>query len=46
MMKLWENFTEYIINNYSDSNKIIEVGVGKILRPSQILKEQLKESDI
>ncbi|MGN1321510.1 MAG: UPF0146 family protein [Methanosphaera sp.] len=46
MMKLWENFTEYIINNYSDSNKIIEVGVGKILQPSQILKEQLKDTEI
>ena len=31
MMKLWENFTEYIINNYSDSNKIIEVSKNKNL---------------
>ncbi|OED30750.1 hypothetical protein NL43_01930 [Methanosphaera sp. WGK6] len=43
---MWENFSEYIIQNYGHSNKIIEVGVGKILEPSTILKQKLPQTTI
>ncbi len=46
MSNIWSNFTEYIINNYKNSQKIIEVGVGKILEPSDILKEKLPNTEI
>lgn len=46
MNKIWQNFSEYIIKNYKNSEKIVEVGVGKILEPSQILKEQLPNTQI
>ncbi|WP_288974619.1 UPF0146 family protein [uncultured Methanosphaera sp.] len=46
MSKVWENFSEYIINNYHDSKKIIEVGVGKITEPSDILKKHLPNTTI
>lgn len=46
MSKVWENFSEYIINNYQDSKKIIEVGVGKITEPSDILKKHLPNTTI
>ena len=46
MSSVWSNFTEYIINNYKYSKKIVEVGVGKILEPSIILKENLPNTEI
>ena len=46
MSNIWNNFTEYIINNYKNSNKIVEVGVGQVLMPSDILKNQLPKCDI
>lgn len=46
MSKVWENFSEYIINNYQDSKKIIEVGVGKITETSDILKKHLPNTTI
>lgn len=46
MSSIWSNFTEYIINNYFNSQKIVEVGVGKILEPSTILKESLTDTEI
>ena len=46
MSSIWSNFTEYIINNYKNSGKIVEVGVGKILEPSDILKEELPDTEI
>ncbi len=46
MSSIWSNFTEYIIDNYPDSKKIVEVGVGKILEPSTILKEKLPNTEI
>lgn len=46
MSSIWSNFTEYIINNYKNSGKIVEVGVGKILEPSNILKKELPDTDI
>lgn len=41
MNSIWSNFTEYIIENYHNSQKIVEVGVGKVVEPSTILKEKL-----
>lgn len=46
MSSIWSNFTEYIVNNYKYSKKIVEVGVGKILEPSDILKEKLPNTKI
>ena len=46
MSSIWSNFTEYIINNYNSSKLIVEVGVGKILEPSNILKEKLPDTEI
>lgn len=46
MSSVWSNFTEYIINNYYNSHKIVEVGVGKIVEPSNILKENLPKTEI
>ncbi|RAP52816.1 MAG: hypothetical protein BZ137_08120 [Methanosphaera sp. rholeuAM130] len=42
MSNNWDNFTEYIISNYADASLIIEVGVGNILEPSDILKNRLE----
>ncbi|MBE6485363.1 MAG: hypothetical protein E7Z85_00795 [Methanosphaera stadtmanae] len=46
MSSIWSNFTEYIIDNYHDSKKIVEIGVGKVLEPSNILKEELPNTEI
>lgn len=46
MSNIWTSFTEYIINNYSNSKKIVEVGVGRIIEPSNILKETLNNTII
>ncbi len=45
-MDVWNHFTDYIIDNYKDSRKIVEVGVGKIFQPSDILKQKLKDTEI
>lgn len=42
----WQNLAEYIINNYGDSSKIVEIGVGKILEPSEILRKKLPDTEI
>ena len=39
---MWEDFAQYIINNYVDADKIVEVGVGKFHEVSSILQENLK----
>ena len=39
---MWEDFAQYIINNYADADKIVEVGVGKFHLVSSILQENLK----
>ena len=39
---MWEDFAQYIINNYVDADKIVEVGVGKFHKVSSILQENLK----
>ncbi|MBE6493577.1 MAG: hypothetical protein E7Z84_03080 [Methanosphaera stadtmanae] len=46
MDKQWQNLAEYIIKNFSNSTKIVEVGVGKILEPSEILREKLPDTEI
>ncbi len=39
--QIWKNFTDYIIENYNKNNHIIEIGVGKVLTPSQIIEKEL-----
>ncbi len=39
---MWEDFAQYIIHNYADADKIIEVGSGKFLKVASILQENLK----
>lgn len=46
MSNVWNNFTEYIINNYGDASLIIEVGVGSILKPGNILRDRLENAVI
>ncbi len=46
MSNVWSNFTEYIIENYKNKKKIVEVGVGKVLEPSNILKEKMPDTEI
>lgn len=46
MSKIWENFSEYIIKHYSNSIKIVEVGVGKITEPGEILKKKLPHTTV
>ena len=46
MENQWQNLVEYIINNYKNSSKIVEVGVGKILEPSEKLREKLPNTEI
>lgn len=45
-MNIWTDFIEYIAANYPNSRKIVEVGVGKILEPSTLLKERLPDTKI
>lgn len=46
MSSVWSDFTEYIIENYTNSKKIVEVGVGRILEPNNILRENLQDTEI
>lgn len=46
MTNIWKNFSEYIATNYSNSEKIVEVGIGKITQPSDMLKKQLPQTEI
>ncbi len=46
MNKPWQTLAEYIIKNYGNSSKIVEVGVGKILEPSEILRKKLPDTEI
>lgn len=41
---MWNDFAQYIINNYSNAEKIVEVGAGKFCRVASILKENLDSS--
>lgn len=46
MSNIWASFTEYIINNYKDSTKIVEVGIGKVTEPNNILKDKLPNTQV
>lgn len=46
MTQVWEDFTDYIKENYPNANKIVEVGVGKILTPAKLLSEKMPETQI
>ena len=46
MNKPWLSLAEYILKNYGNSSKIVEVGVGKILEPSEILRKKLPDTEI
>jgi uncharacterized UPF0146 family protein len=39
---MWKDFAQYIINNYADADKIVEVGVGKFHMVGSILQENFK----
>lgn len=38
---MWKDFSEYIITNYRDASKIVEVGVGNFPRIALTLQEHL-----
>lgn len=39
---MWKDFATYMINNYSQSDRIVEVGVGKFHEVASILQQNLK----
>ncbi|WP_414469609.1 UPF0146 family protein [Methanobacterium sp. ACI-7] len=39
---MWEDLAQYIIDNYKDADKIVEVGAGKFHKVALILQENLK----
>ena len=39
---MWKDLAQYIINNYANADKIVEVGVGKFHNVALILKQNLK----
>ncbi len=39
---MWSDFSRYIVKNYSEANKIVEVGVGSFELVSLKLREQFK----
>jgi len=41
---MWEDLAQYIINNYGNADKIVEVGAGKFHKVASILKENLNSS--
>ncbi len=41
---MWKDFTQYIINNYSNADKIVEVGAGKFHMVASILEENLNST--
>ncbi|AXV37193.1 MAG: hypothetical protein CIT01_02725 [Methanobacterium sp. BRmetb2] len=43
---MWKDFSCYIINNYSDANKIVEVGVGNFIKVAQNLQKYLNKDII
>ena len=46
MSNVWSNLIEYISSNYTNSKKIVEVGVGRVLEPSNLLKKSLTSCEI
>ncbi len=43
---MWDDFGQYIINNYAQADKIVEVGAGKFHKVALILQKNLKTSII
>jgi len=43
---MWEDFSQYIINNYAQADKIVEVGAGKFHKVALILQKNLETSII
>jgi len=41
---MWEDFAEYITNNYTNADKIVEVGAGKFHKVVSILRQNLNSS--
>ncbi len=41
---MWKDFAQYIVNNYSNAEKIVEVGAGKFHKVASILEENLSSS--
>ncbi|MGB9979133.1 UPF0146 family protein [Methanobacterium sp.] len=41
---MWNDFAQYIINNYSNAEKIVEVGAGKFHKVASILEENINSS--
>ncbi len=41
---MWKDLAQYIINNYSSADKIVEVGAGKFHRVASILEENLNST--
>ena len=41
---MWKDFAQYIISNYSNAEKIVEVGAGKFHKVASILEETLNSS--
>lgn len=41
---MWEDFAQYIINNYANADKIVEVGAGKFHKVALILIQNLNSS--
>lgn len=46
MSNVWSNFIEYISSNYTNSKKIVEVGVGRVFEPSNLLRNSLTSCEI
>jgi len=43
---MWKDFSCYIINNYSDADKIVEVGVGNFVKVAHTLRRYLNKDII
>lgn len=43
---MWKDFSCYIINNYSDADKIVEVGVGSFVKVARNLQKYLNKDII
>ncbi|MEN4018306.1 MAG: UPF0146 family protein [Methanobacterium sp.] len=39
---MWKDFAQYIIDNYADADRIVEVGAGKFDKVGSILQKNLK----
>ncbi|MDO5850909.1 MAG: UPF0146 family protein [Methanobacteriaceae archaeon] len=42
MVNSWNSFSEYIIKNYKDANKIIEIAVGNYTKTAEDIEKKIK----